>query len=218
MVRANTHEALVNQRLHVVHIGFAHVLCGLERAAAGEDCEPREDSLLLWIEEVIAPLDRRSQRLLPCLDAAAGCEQVESLRETLEQLGWREYSHARRGQLERQRQIVESLAERAHLVCRHERRIDRACAGSEQPSAVLRFERGDEIDVLRRKTEHLTACDQDLEVRTCAKQFRDWFRSVQKMFEVVDEQEKGLVADVLSEARLRAEGTPCRLEDKLGVA
>ena len=60
-----------------VEICVADRLRRLERAAAREDGEPREEPLLVLVEQLVAPLDRRAQRLLARVDAAAGLEQVE---------------------------------------------------------------------------------------------------------------------------------------------
>ena len=50
---------------HVGHgAAAAHGLCGLERPAADEDGESREQELLRGLEQVVAPLDGRRQRPL----------------------------------------------------------------------------------------------------------------------------------------------------------
>jgi hypothetical protein len=58
-------EALVDERLERLEAGGAHLLRRLERPAAREDAEPREQTLLLLAQQVVAPLDRRAQRALP---------------------------------------------------------------------------------------------------------------------------------------------------------
>ena len=63
----------------------AHRLGRLERPAADEDAELREHRLHVRIEQVVAPADRRAQRLLALRGVArAGAEQVEPVRQALE--------------------------------------------------------------------------------------------------------------------------------------
>jgi len=83
-------QALVDERLERVQVRFADVLCGLEGAAAAEDRAALEQEPLVLVEEVVAPPDRRPQRLLAGVDSAAGLQQVEPLREPVEQLLRRE--------------------------------------------------------------------------------------------------------------------------------
>jgi hypothetical protein len=45
-----------------------------------------EQAPLVFIQQVARPFDRRSQRLLAQVGPASGLEQVEALREMLEQL------------------------------------------------------------------------------------------------------------------------------------
>ena len=57
-------EALVDERLQRVEIGLRDLLGRLERAPTREDCEPREDALLLGRQELVAPFDRRAKGAL----------------------------------------------------------------------------------------------------------------------------------------------------------
>src|SRR5205085_10632099 len=82
-------EALVDERRDRVErpadrlVVRAHRVCDLERAAAAEDAEPREQPLLGRVEQVVAPLDRRSQRPLPLGEVArAAGEETEALAES----------------------------------------------------------------------------------------------------------------------------------------
>ena len=70
-------EALLDERLQRVEVGVCHLLGGFECAAASEDGEAGEELLLLAGEELVAPLDRGSQRLLAGIGVAAALEQVE---------------------------------------------------------------------------------------------------------------------------------------------
>ena len=107
-------KALVDQRLEDVEVGVADRLGSLERAAAEEDGQARE--------ERAAPRRRAargSTRSSPAASAGAGRRRgrrrsrSRRCAEPLEQLLGRETLDARRGQLERERQIVEARAELA---------------------------------------------------------------------------------------------------------
>ena len=54
--------------------------------AADEHAHPPKQRLLVGVEQVVAPGDRRAQRLLPCIHSTSCLEQVEPLGETVEQL------------------------------------------------------------------------------------------------------------------------------------
>ncbi len=87
-------------------------LGGGERAAAGEDGEAREECLLVRAEQVVAPVDRRAERLLARghVPWAAG-EEVEALLEPGEQRLRREQLGARGRELDRERESVEADAD-----------------------------------------------------------------------------------------------------------
>ena len=109
-------EALLDERLQGVEVGFGHLLGGLERAAAGEDGEAGEEPLLLGGEQVVAPLDGGAERLLAGVGVAAALQEVEALGEALEDLGGRERLRARGGELDRERERVEAHAELGDLL------------------------------------------------------------------------------------------------------
>src|SRR3954447_25984628 len=75
---AHPDEALVDEGLKPVQVGVADLLSRVEGAAAPEGSEPREEALLLSLEQVVRPLDRRPQRLLPHLRVAAAAKQVKA--------------------------------------------------------------------------------------------------------------------------------------------
>ena len=85
-VGAAADEALVEQRRERVEVRVTDRFGRVEGAAAAEDCEPGEELLLVVVEEVVAPGDRRAQRGVALLGVAAALEQVEPLRDALEQL------------------------------------------------------------------------------------------------------------------------------------
>ena len=69
--------------------------------------------------EVVAPRDRRPERLLSRLGVPTASQQVESLGEALEDLCGRECLRAGGGELDREREVVEARAELGDLVGRH---------------------------------------------------------------------------------------------------
>ena len=79
-----------------------------EREAADEDAELANSALRRRVEQVVAPADRRAQRLLALGRVArAGAEQVEPARQAVEDLGRGEDLDPGGGELDRQRQPVE---------------------------------------------------------------------------------------------------------------
>ena len=106
-------QVLVEQRAERVDFGAADGLGRLERAAAREHREAREQLLLALVEQVVAPGDRRAKGSLALGGVArtAG-QQRQPLLEPFEQRRRRQHLHARRGQLDRQRQPVEPRADR----------------------------------------------------------------------------------------------------------
>lgn len=104
-------EALVNERLERVKARVADSLGRRESAPSDEDREPREDPLLVVVQEVVRPGDRRTQRLLAAVGVSATAQQVEALPQALDELPRREHTRSRGGQLDCQRQVVEPAAE-----------------------------------------------------------------------------------------------------------
>ncbi len=109
-------EALLDQRLQRVQVGAADGLGRFQGAAAGKDREAGEEPPLLLGEEVVAPGDRRPQGLLARFGIAAALEQIEPLRETLQDLGRGEQSRPGRSQLDRKRQVVQPAAQLGDVV------------------------------------------------------------------------------------------------------
>src|SRR5207302_8068535 len=84
--------------------------------------QPREQALLAGVEQIVAPVDRRAQRLLALGRVAdAAGQQREAAPEAAEDLGRPEHLHARRRELDRKRQPVEpdaDLADRGFVLVR----------------------------------------------------------------------------------------------------
>src|SRR5262249_22618381 len=113
-------EALLNKQLQGVEVGRTELLGCLERAAAGEDREAPKERLLVGGQELVAPLDRRVERLLTGIGVAAALQEVESPRKALRDLGDAERPRARGCQLDRKRKPVEAGAELGDLFVRGE--------------------------------------------------------------------------------------------------
>ena len=90
------------------------LLLGFEGAAAAEDCEPGEQLLLAFVEKVVAPGDRGAQSRVALVCIAASLEQIEPLRDPLEQLLGAEELDTCRGQLDRKREAVEAANQLVH--------------------------------------------------------------------------------------------------------
>jgi hypothetical protein len=126
------------------------VLCCLERAAAGKDREAGEELLLVRIEQGVAPVDRRTQRLLPRSEIARPSpQQLQPALEPAEQLLGREQPAPGCGELEGERQTVETSANRRqHGFVACEIGPDRAGALSEQRECLLQRQRLEWVLVL----------------------------------------------------------------------
>ena len=85
---------------------------GGEVRAAGEHREPVQRLAFGVVEQVVGPVDRVAQRLVPLQRrAAAPGEQLEALIEPRDQILGGQRPHARRGQLDRERDPVEATTE-----------------------------------------------------------------------------------------------------------
>ena len=81
---------------------FRDGLDGFECTATDEDREAPEEALLLFIQEIVAPLDGVAQRLLAGGQVLCStCQDLEPVREALEQRLWWQQFDAGRGQLNR---------------------------------------------------------------------------------------------------------------------
>ena len=105
-------QALGDQAVERVESGGGDRLGRLHGRAAGEHREAREAPLLGVAEQVVAPVDRRAQRLLARgRVAGAGAQRAERGVEALGDLGRRQQSAAGGRQLDRQRQPVDAPAD-----------------------------------------------------------------------------------------------------------
>src|SRR5262245_38237766 len=107
-------EALVDERRERVQVAVTDLLGRIESPAAGEDAQACHEVLFMRLEEVVAPLDRGAQRALPLweIPRSAG-EQRQRLLEPLEEHIRGEQLDPRGGQLDRERETVETAADLA---------------------------------------------------------------------------------------------------------
>jgi hypothetical protein len=173
--------------------------------------------LLVLGQQLMAPLDRRAQCLLARVDAAAGLEQIQPVREPLDELFGREDSHSRRSQLERERQVLEPRAELRHDVTRDEARQRRTRPRHEEPRPVLLFERRDRIGLLAGKPKQLTARHEQMHVGAGGEQLGESRGRFDDVLEVVEQKQQRFVGQVLHKTVLRSERLPRRHQDELGV-
>ena len=120
----------------------AHTLDGVELEAAAEGCKPTKQRPLVWLEEVVAPLQRRLECLLPCRRRMAPrAEHAEAVVESLRDRRGTECSQAPRGELQRERQAVESKADTGNvhrvLLVNDEARGRRVCPLDEEPHGFV---------------------------------------------------------------------------------
>ncbi len=201
-------EALLHEGLERVQIGIGHLLRGLERAPAGEDGQAREQPLLGGVEQLVRPLDRRAERPLARIGIPAALQEVEALREPLEDLRGRERSRTGRGELDRERHVVECPAERADRIVGPLE----AGAREEQRDGIGLGERLNFVLDLSPNAEALSARREDGEVRTRFDQVGQRRRRLDHLLQVVEDEEHLAFADVIGDAVLRAD----RLADLVG--
>ena len=99
----SANQALVEERRKDIEVGIADGLGGLQSAAAAEDRESPEEPLLVLVEEVMRPGDRRSQGRVALVGVARAFEQIESRVEAPEQCFGREELRPRGGELDGER-------------------------------------------------------------------------------------------------------------------
>jgi hypothetical protein len=149
------------------------------------------------IEQLVAPFDRRAQRLLTRRHVTRpGCQQRQALLEPLQKFRKLENRHARSGELDREREPVEAVADLAHLGGRLEVRHHAAGAGGEEELSVLEPQRLDRIRLFRRHVQRLAAGHEDFHVRRACDEGRHDRRGLHQLFEVVKQDEHLLAADV----------------------
>jgi hypothetical protein len=177
-----------------------------------------EQKPLVFAEEVVAPLDRRPQRLLTRLDSATRLEQVEARGEAFEQLLRRQDLDPRRRQLEGERQVVQPRAQFSRGRTRLETRLGRLRQCGEQLRRIPGLEGRHRVRLLARKTQELAAGDDELQIRAEGEQLPEVACRVDQMLEVVEEKEQPAVGDALGEPVSRLDRLRGLLQHELRVA
>jgi hypothetical protein len=187
--------------------------------SAASSVQPPEDRLLLRREQVVAPADRRPQGPLPLRRIArtAG-QQRQAPLDPLQNLLGRERSHARRRQLERERQMVEPAADLEDAVVRLEVRAHHAGPREEEADTLLLDERRHRVLLFRGQTERLAARRDDPQVRAGREQLSEAWRRPHHLLEVVEDEQHAPAADVLGRLGLGTKRRADRRHDELRVA
>ena len=94
-----------------VEVGVRDRLCRLQRAAPREDRETRKSRCSSDVEQLVGPVDRRSQRLLAGIRVPVPLSKSRRGGEAFQELLRREQTCARSGQLDRQGQPLQPSAE-----------------------------------------------------------------------------------------------------------
>ena len=209
----------VEHRERVDVVAGGDGLGGVEVEVTGEHREPREHRSLGVVELVVGPVDRRPQRLVAAHRASGRSgEEPEALVEPLRDLRRGEHAGARRGELDRERDSVEtpaylehgahvvvadgevvlrrrrSIGEEPHRIAR-QRRVERGIRGRDG-------ERPDRDDLLARQAEALPAGREHAEPGAPAQQVVDEVRNRAEHVLAVVEHQQRLAAREAAHQRL----------------
>ena len=155
-------QALVNERPERLDVGRADVLDRIQRRAAREDREACEDVALVRVEQSRGPGDRGTEGLLPWVGVPAALQQVEAVAQPVEDLRGCQDGAPSRCELEREREVVEALAQLQDGRARLEGRVEGSYAGGEEVETFRSRQLRDRIHVFAREPEPLTARDHEL--------------------------------------------------------
>ena len=206
-------QALLDERLQGVDVGVATSSAASSVQPPAKTERRAEEALLLLGEEVVAPLDRRPERVLPGIGVAAALERSRRWREPLEDLlGESAFvraaaSSTASGSESRRRQssAISSLGSSWERSQKRET-ASGSCSGGTSYST----------SPCTRRSSRLV--NEEGEVRAALKERGELGRRLDHLLQVVDEEQHLPLADVLGEAVLRAEGLGDRLRDERGVA
>ena len=177
----------------------AHVEHRLGGEAAAEEREPAEQPLFCEIEQPDAPVDRRAHRPVAHRRIPrAARERVETGVEQPQQLSGRERPKPRRGQLDRQRQPLEPVADLVKLgavgidPCARGRR-----SGGEQPAGGVPVQRVDVEDPFGAQPKQTPARHEHGQARSSIEQRGDLRCAVDEVLEVVEDEQELAVSKLL---------------------
>jgi hypothetical protein len=193
-VGAAAEKALVEQRLERLDPCSGDVFGCVEGAAAGEHRKRTVDALLLEVEELVRPVDRRSEGVLAGVGVAGAFEQVEALREAFEELGGRKERGTCRGELDCKWKLVEASAKLADRVV--EWKVDTGGVGAvEEELLALGLRQGRKgPGGLGGDPEAFAAGDEEAQGRARVEQLTEVVGCFWQQVLGVVEQEKGLLA------------------------
>ena len=221
------HQALADQRFHGLEntqrgFDIADCVYRFQGAASDKHGEPPEQFLLVGGEQVMAPIDRPAQRLLPCRQVARPAhEKAQPMAELREHALRRQHPHPRRGEFDRQRQAVEPVADLRHrgsvLVGDREGGLHRHRALDEQghrfvlgqsiqrrqASEVGQRQGRNGIIRLAGQTQHFPAGDQHFQAWRSAQELAEQWRGIDHLLEVVQHQQHLFPAQVVFELFLQ---------------
>ena len=108
---ATAKQTLVEERAERVEIRVANSFRGLERAPAAKDAQAGEQPLLLLLEQIVRPRDRRPQRGVPLVGVPGALQYIEAVTEPFEELLRCQQLRPCRRELESEREAIQALAE-----------------------------------------------------------------------------------------------------------
>ena len=155
------------------------------------------------------PLDRRAKRVLARFRIAAAFQEIEALGEPVQDLRRGEHTGASRGELDREREVVEAATELDRRVVR----IEPAALTEKRYSLRLGERRHGVVD-LAAHAEQLAAGHEQVEVRADLDERGEVGCDFDDLLQVVEQEQQLPLADVVGEAVRRPEGLPDRFEDK----
>jgi hypothetical protein len=193
-------QALADERLERVELRTGDLLRRRKGAPACEDGQPGEQATLGVIEQLVAPVDGRAQRLLAWVEVACSAKEIEPAADALKDLRRRQDGRARRRELDGQGQAVQRVTQARGRLIRGQTR-----ALSEESYRIGRRERR-HVDLhLIAEPEALAARGQNVQVRAPLDELRHPRRGGQQPLEVVQEEKQLAIADVQDEVVPRAE-------------
>ena len=200
-------QAVVEERSERVEVGAADLAERLQRTGACENRQPLEQRLLRSGQQVVAPLDRRPQRLMANGQVAVSCgQELERTGDPRQDLRRREEVAPGRRELDRERDSVEQAADlgdgRRVRFGQLESRVDRSGTGHEHRHGVVllelvepeagagRLERRHGVDIFARKPQRSPARRHGAEPGRPGQQLRDRGRRLENVLEVVENEQE----------------------------
>src|SRR3954471_291882 len=150
----------------------------------------------MLVQEVVAPGDRGAQCGVALVGVAAALEQVEPLPDSIEQLLWAEELHPRRGQLDCEREAIETADQLVHRVRVTDVRTDSLRPLDEQRDSVTLVHRRQVELGFARYPQRLTARRHDPKRRGTSKQLGERPGCIrEQLLEVVEDDVRSLLTD-----------------------